>query len=138
MLWLQPTGTKGNTMSDKRMTAPVTDELLRELINTDQLLAQYTGDDAKINDRDHYGAAVLQLEALAKAVLFAQAAVPAPIQQRISAELKTALEDAGLQKKMAALGDVAFYRSPEDLNRYVGAETARWVPIIRASGIALD
>jgi tripartite-type tricarboxylate transporter receptor subunit TctC len=70
--------------------------------------------------------------------LFAQAAVPAQIQHRMSAELKTALEDPGLQKKMTALGDVAFYRSPEDLNRYVGAETARWVPIIRASGIALD
>lgn len=70
--------------------------------------------------------------------LFAQAGVPAPIQQKMSAELKTALQDPGLQKKMAGLGDVAFYRSPEDLNRYVASETARWVPVIRASGIALD
>lgn len=62
-------------MPDNRTTAPVTDELLRELINTEQLIDRYTGDDAKINDRDHYGAAVLQLEALAKAVLFAQASV---------------------------------------------------------------
>jgi len=70
--------------------------------------------------------------------LYAQAGVPAAIQQRMSAELKDALQDPDLQKKMAALGDVAFYRSPQDLGRYAAAETARWLPIIRSAGIALD
>lgn len=70
--------------------------------------------------------------------LFAPTGIPSPIQQKMTAELKTALQDPGLQKKMAGLGDVAFYRSPDDLNRYVAAEIARWVPIIRTSGISLD
>lgn len=70
--------------------------------------------------------------------LYAQAGVPPAIQQRMSVELKQALQDAELQKKMAALGDVAFYRSPEEFGRYAAAETARWIPLIRSAGIALD
>lgn len=70
--------------------------------------------------------------------LFAPAGLPSPIQQKMSAELKVVLEDPELQKKMAALGDVAFYRNPEELNRYVAAETARWLPLIRSTGIVLN
>ena len=70
--------------------------------------------------------------------LYAQAGVPVAIQQRMSGELKEVLQDADLQKKMAALGDVAFYRGPEEFSRYAAAETARWIPLIRSAGIALD
>lgn len=70
--------------------------------------------------------------------LFAPAGVPSAIQQKMSTELRAALQDSDLQKKMASQGDVAFYRNPEDFNRYVAAETARWVPVIRSSGIAVD
>ena len=70
--------------------------------------------------------------------LFAQAGVPEHIQQKMSAELKSALQDPELQKKMGKLGDVPFYQTPAELNRYIASETARWVPLIRSSGIALD
>jgi tripartite-type tricarboxylate transporter receptor subunit TctC len=70
--------------------------------------------------------------------LFAQVGVPAAIQKKMATELKAALQDPELQKKMAVQGDVAFYRSPADLGRYVADETARWVPIIQSSGIAVD
>lgn len=59
-------------MSDDRVTSPVTGDLLRELINTEAMLDQYMNHDARLNDKDHYGAAVLQLEALATAILAAQ------------------------------------------------------------------
>ncbi|MET4575389.1 Bug family tripartite tricarboxylate transporter substrate binding protein [Ottowia thiooxydans] len=70
--------------------------------------------------------------------LFAQAGMPEHIQKRMSAELKAALQDPELQKKMEKLGDVPFYQTPAELNRYIASETARWVPLIRSSGISLD
>lgn len=70
--------------------------------------------------------------------LFAPAGTPVGIQQKMSAELKAVLEDPDLKKKMAAQGDVATYRGPEELARYVASETARWVPLIRANGIVTD
>ncbi len=83
-------------------------------------------------------AGVKGYEAYSWTGLYTQAAVPAAIQQRMSAELKEVLQDPDLQKKMSALGDVAFYRSPQEFSRYAAAETARWIPIIRSAGIALD
>ncbi|MGE8317903.1 MAG: Bug family tripartite tricarboxylate transporter substrate binding protein [Comamonas sp.] len=70
--------------------------------------------------------------------LFAPADLPAALQQRMSAELRTALQDPELQKKMAAQGDEALYRNPDELRRYVAAESARWVPLIHSTGIALN
>lgn len=58
-----------------QITAPVTADLLDELINTEELLDRYNGPDARLNDADHYGAAVLQLEALAKAALSSRSQV---------------------------------------------------------------
>lgn len=111
-------------MSDKRMTAPVTDELLRELINTEQLLAQYTGDDAKINDRDHYGAAVLQLEALAKAVLFAQAAVSLMAPKTAGARFHT---NSGAPLMKTLDGAIPYlYSDASHLMRYNGGALSKF------------
>lgn len=59
-------------MGNNPTTAPVTPDLLSELISTEEMLAHYGEENARLNDAKHYGAAVLQLEALAKAVLASQ------------------------------------------------------------------
>lgn len=61
---------------DTRITAPVTTELLQELVNTEELIKTYNDPNARLKDLEHYGPIALQLEALAKAVLIAQASVP--------------------------------------------------------------
>lgn len=56
-------------------TAPVTPELLAVLIDTEQFLAQYKDENARLNDAAHYGAAAIQLEALVKAIMTARTSV---------------------------------------------------------------
>lgn len=58
-----------------QITAPVTPELLAELIQTEKFLAQYKNRGARLKDAEHYGAAAVQLEALTKAILTAQTSV---------------------------------------------------------------
>lgn len=58
--------------NDSHATAPVTYELLNELTSTEEMVALYENPRTRLNDKDHYGAAVLQLEALALAVLEAR------------------------------------------------------------------
>lgn len=58
--------------NDSQTTAPVTYELLKELTNTEDMVALYENPRTRLNDKDHYCDAVLQLEALALAVLEAR------------------------------------------------------------------
>lgn len=58
---------------DYLITTLVTEEMLDELCKTEEMVALYGKADARLNDRDHYGAAVLQLEALANSVMMAMA-----------------------------------------------------------------
>lgn len=59
-------------MGNSPITAPVTPDLLTELISTENMLAHYGDKNARLNDAKDYRAAALQLEALAKEVLAAQ------------------------------------------------------------------
>jgi len=59
-------------MSDVRVTTSVTDDLLKELVSTEELSTRFNDRGAKLNDADHYRLVVLQMEALAKSVLSAR------------------------------------------------------------------
>lgn len=83
-------------------------------------------------------AGVKGYEAYAWFALYAPAGLPADVQEKLSAALETALQDPALKAKMNALGDEPFYRSPAELTQYMQSETARWVPLIKANGIAVD
>lgn len=56
----------------RHVTAPVTTQLLNALIETEQLLKKLNAPDARVNDKDHFGAVVSMLEQLAKEVMKAQ------------------------------------------------------------------
>ena len=77
-------------------------------------------------------------EAYAWFALYAPAGLPADVQAKLTSTLKAALQDPELKAKMNALGDEPFYRNPTELTEYMKTETARWVPLIKASGIAVD
>lgn len=62
-------------MSENYVTAPVTEALLKAMTDTEQLLVRYNSPQARLNDLEHYGAAALQLEALANAALSARTSV---------------------------------------------------------------
>ena len=69
---------------------------------------------------------------------YAPANLPPAIQAKLSAALQATLQDPELRSKLNALGDEPYYRSPEELSKYQAAETARWVPIIKAAKISVD
>lgn len=62
-------------MGNGRIAVPVTEDLMLQLIRTEAMIAQLDTPSVRIKDTVDYAPAVLQLEALAKAVLGAQASV---------------------------------------------------------------
>lgn len=82
--------------------------------------------------------AVKGYEAYSWFALFAPAGLPAAVQEKLSAALQVTLKDPELQRKMSALGDEPMYRNPEELSKYMAAETARWTPIIKSAKVRVD
>ncbi|SFK72808.1 tripartite tricarboxylate transporter substrate-binding protein [Falsiroseomonas stagni] len=73
--------------------------------------------------------------------LYAPAATPAPIQQRLSAALRAALKEERLLARLADLVTVAASEdraTPEYHRRFLAEEVARWRPIIQAAGEYAD
>jgi tripartite-type tricarboxylate transporter receptor subunit TctC len=73
--------------------------------------------------------------------LFAPKATPKPIQERLTAALDKALDDPGVQKRLADLGcDIPekARRGPEPLTAFVKSEIARWTPVIKAANVKAE
>ncbi len=85
-------------------------------------------------------AGVPELQTLTWTALFAPKGTPQPIIDKLNAALDQAMKDAGIAKRLDELGaDVpppGEQRSPQALGRLVTAEVAKWVPLIRAAGVA--
>jgi tripartite-type tricarboxylate transporter receptor subunit TctC len=62
-------------------------------------------------------------------VLMAPVGTPAPIIRKISADLKTALEDKELVAKFAADGAFPKYMNPEETTAYIQSQQRLWRPI---------
>jgi putative tricarboxylic transport membrane protein len=85
-------------------------------------------------------AGVPELQTLTWTALFAPKGTPKPIIERLNAAVDKAMNDPAIAKRLDELGaDVpppGEQRSPQALRKLVAAEVAKWVPLIRAAGIA--
>jgi tripartite-type tricarboxylate transporter receptor subunit TctC len=71
--------------------------------------------------------------------LFAPAATPKPITERIAQATREAMADREFQQSYIVSGFEPFVdSSPEQARRFVDGEIARWTPVIKAIGLKLD
>ena len=70
--------------------------------------------------------------------LFAPAAVPRPIVQRLNAEAVRILKDPKVAEQLLAQGAEPVGDSPEAFAAFVQKEHDRWAKIIKDSGITLQ
>lgn len=66
------------------------------------------------------------------------AGTPAPIIDRLNAELLKALADAGVQQKLAAAGFEPLGSSPGESAAYIRSETEKWTVVIKAANITAE
>jgi tripartite-type tricarboxylate transporter receptor subunit TctC len=70
--------------------------------------------------------------------LFAPKNTPAPVVQRLSAALSTALDDETTRKRLLDLGGIipqGEQRGGKYLGEFVASEVAKWTPILKAGGV---
>ena len=70
--------------------------------------------------------------------LFVPARTPPGIVRKISADTNTALADPAIKDKLAKTGYVAEGSSPEELEKLLKSEIAKWSAVIKAVGIKID
>ena len=70
--------------------------------------------------------------------LFVPAKTPPEIVRKISADTSTALTDPAIKDKLAQSGYVAEGSSPEELEKLLASEIAKWGAVIKSVGIKID
>jgi tripartite-type tricarboxylate transporter receptor subunit TctC len=70
--------------------------------------------------------------------VFAPAGTPAPVVQRLSAEIKTIVESNAYRKKMDEQGAFAAYMDSPTLAKFVDKELAAWAQVIKSADIKPD
>ena len=65
-------------------------------------------------------------------------AMPAPIVQRLYAEISKALQDPEVQSNFRAAGVEAMPMGPEELNRFMRSEHAKWGKVVRDTGATVN
>ncbi|MET1115010.1 MAG: tripartite tricarboxylate transporter substrate binding protein [Comamonas sp.] len=83
-------------------------------------------------------AGVANTEVFAFQGILAPRNLPAPIVQRLNAELNKALASPAVAKRMQDFGMEALPGTPEQFRSFARAESKRWGEIIRQAGIKLD
>lgn len=68
--------------------------------------------------------------------LFAPARTPKPIVDRLAAEIGRVVDDAEFRAQMVKMGAEMLPMNPDEADRFVKAEIARWTPLIRKMGIS--
>jgi tripartite-type tricarboxylate transporter receptor subunit TctC len=81
------------------------------------------------------GGSLAKLHIASWNALAAPAGTPRPVIDHLNAELKTALADAALQKRLADLNVNATYSTPEQLRDLLANEIKRWTGVIERAGI---
>ena len=70
--------------------------------------------------------------------LFAPAAVPRPVIDRLAADLKKVVEDPAFRKKAEEQGAAADYLGPQQLSERAKADFANWAGVIKSSKIEAE
>ena len=77
-----------------------------------------------------------------QSVGYAGAAVPArvprPIINKLNAEMVRALKMRDVQERIENLGGEPRWCTPEEFQRFLEAEIARWAPVARETGVKLE
>ncbi len=81
---------------------------------------------------------VADVEVFAFQGLLGPAGLPAPVVERLNAELNRALAAPAVTKRFEEFGMDAMPGTPEAFQRFARAESERWGPVIKATGIKLD
>ena len=64
--------------------------------------------------------------------------MPRPIINKLNAEMVRALKMADVQERIENLGGEPRWSTPEEFQRFLEAEIARWEPVARATGLKLE
>jgi tripartite-type tricarboxylate transporter receptor subunit TctC len=70
--------------------------------------------------------------------VYARAGTPKAVIDRLSMTIVTAMQTPELRRKLGTLGLEPTATTPEVLAAIMAADTARWAPIIKASGFSAD
>ncbi|MBM3538112.1 MAG: tripartite tricarboxylate transporter substrate binding protein [Alphaproteobacteria bacterium] len=71
--------------------------------------------------------------------LVVPAATPRDIVRKIHADVRKALENSELKTRMGGLGmDPAASDTPEEFDRFIRSEIAKWADVVKSSGMKLD
>ena len=71
-------------------------------------------------------------------ILYAPANTPAPIVERLNAAVRSALTDQGVRGRLAELATVPLGSTTAEARAFMAAETAKWRPVVEASGVRTD
>jgi tripartite-type tricarboxylate transporter receptor subunit TctC len=63
---------------------------------------------------------------------------PLPIIDKLNKTVNEALADPALQAKLAELGGTLIPGTPEDFGRIISDETAKWAPVVKATGATAE
>ena len=63
---------------------------------------------------------------------------PREIIEKVNAEVNRALADPKMRERLAELGGKSIAGTPEDFGKVIAAETAKWAPIVKASGAKVE
>jgi tripartite-type tricarboxylate transporter receptor subunit TctC len=77
-------------------------------------------------------------ESLTWGVLFAPAATPTPVIERLNREVPAAIATPEVAARFAALGITTRRMTPQELRDFVAAETARWGQVARRAGVKAE
>lgn len=70
--------------------------------------------------------------------LLAPAGTPRDIVQRVNSEINKLLASDEIKARLDAMGTFVGGGTPEDFNRFIAAETAKWSKVIKAAGVTAD
>ena len=72
------------------------------------------------------------------ACVLAPAKTPAPIIERLSVEIRRAVDDPEFQKEIDVLGAIPCGTTPQDAQTFLASEPEKWGKVIKASGVTAE
>ena len=78
------------------------------------------------------------LEAGTWYTVLAPAGTPRPIVDRLNTQINASLSEPTFRKRVTEMGVTPMGGTPEDVTRYIAAESSRWSDVVRSAGIKMD
>ena len=65
-------------------------------------------------------------------------ATPVPVLRALNAEIRNFMQTTEMSKRVTDMGGYVAADSPEDFSAYLKRDSARWIKVIRDTGMTLD